>query len=113
MPLMRWLSWILRSPFTDKAGRPSTKILEDDLRALLGDYGRGRVGIAGRNRRHDGGIDNPQTLDAVNTQARINHRFRIRGMPHLCRPHGMEDRGADISGGGGEGIGVIAHVSAG
>ena len=57
----------------DDGGKSAAKILNDHLRPFLGNHGRRRVGVAGRDRRHDGGIDHPKTLDAVNAQARIHH----------------------------------------
>src|ERR1700690_4044673 len=104
---MRWANWILRLPCTTSA---SSKVLENHSRAFFGDHRRRGVRIAGRDRRHDGGIDNPKPVDAVDLQARIDDGFCIRGKSHLGGSDGMEDGGADVAGRPGEGLGVVPDV---
>jgi len=54
----------------------SSRVLEDHVGAFLPDHDRGCVGIAGHERRHDGSVDDPQTLDAANAQARVDAAYR-------------------------------------
>ena len=48
------------SPTDKDRAQDSGSVLQDELRALLGDHGRRRIGIARGDTRHDRGVDDPQ-----------------------------------------------------
>src|SRR5688572_9702676 len=54
----------------------------DDVDSLIGDREHRRVRIAARDRRHHGGIDDPQAGDSDDPQVRRHDRVRIRGAAH-------------------------------
>ena len=67
----------------------------DPPAGAVGDHRHDRVWMAPRNLWHDGGINNPESLDATNTQLRIDNGITvcahpagagwvIDGLEHLC-----------------------------
>ena len=54
----------------------------DEIGGLLGDHDHGRVDVAGRKIRHDGGIDHAQPFNAANPQVRIDDSI---GIPPKCK----------------------------
>src|SRR6476619_2535946 len=70
------------------ASRLRSRILEDHVRTLLRDHERRRVGVAGHEEWHDGGVDNAQRLYSSHAQARIDHRRGVAA--HLARAGRVE-----------------------
>ena len=64
---------------------------------LSNHHGR-RVGVAGCDIWHDGGVDDPQTVQTAHSQFRIRHRHRIALRSHLGRANGVKDCRPDIAG---------------
>src|SRR6266513_5821472 len=63
-------------------------VFEEHVGGFLADHDRGRVGVAGRYGRHDGGIGDPQPADAVDPQARIADRLGVG--PHMAGADRMQ-----------------------
>ena len=64
---------------------------------FLGDHQRGRTGIARGDARHDRGVGDAQTGDAVHAQFGIDHCVRV--IAHAASADRVENRGADPGGG--------------
>ena len=89
-------------------GRRRSVVGEDHVGGFLGDHDGRCVGAAGQA-RHDRGVDHPQTVNAMHSQARIDHRQRVGS--HLAGADRMVKGGAAAGGKIGEG-GVIAQIGA-
>ena len=67
-------SWLRRRSCRPGRRRGGSKTrVEDHLGPLLGDHDRRRIGVAGDDRRHDRGVDDPQPFDAVNPQLGVDN----------------------------------------
>src|SRR6478735_1927283 len=65
--------------------RASGRAAEDPLGGTLGDHQGGGVGVAAGDRRHDAGIDDAQSFNAMDAQARVDDGYGIARPPHLRR----------------------------
>ncbi len=53
----------------------------DHVCGLFRDHDRGRIRVGGYQPRHDRGVDDPEAVDAVESQARRDDRIRVRSHP--------------------------------
>jgi hypothetical protein len=60
---------------TEQSTRPYLSL--DHIRGLFPDHDGRRIGVAADQRRHDGGVDHPQSCDTVHFQLWIDHGHRI------------------------------------
>ena len=67
-------------------------------RRLLSDHEHRRVRVRRGHARHDGGVGDPQSLDAVHPEPIVHDRPAVRRRPHPARPHHVERGGADAPG---------------
>src|SRR5262249_32996281 len=56
-------------------------VFEDHRGAFLADHNRGRVGVAARHLRHDRSVGDPQPLDTIDAQPRIDHSIYLASHP--------------------------------
>ena len=59
--------------------------LTDQIGGFFRNHDCGRIGVAGRDQRHDRGIDNTQTIDATDPQPLIHHgQWIVACVAHLA-----------------------------
>lgn len=58
-------------------GRQQAVVLQDDVRGLLADHDAGRVGVAARQRGHDGGVGAAQAVDSPHAQPGVDDGGRL------------------------------------
>jgi len=71
--------------------RPQPKLL-DEVGALFSDHDGRSVGVAAHQGRHDGGVDDPETADAVDPELRVDDGVGVGRRPHLGGADGVVDR---------------------
>ena len=81
-PYVRFVGKGLPTYFGLYAKPENALAVPNQIRGLLGDHDRRRIGVAAHDGRHDRGIDHPQSLDSVHLQAGIDDRHGV--VAHLA-----------------------------
>src|SRR5918999_6270687 len=82
----RWSSFILSLLAPDFIVF-SYLVNANQIRRLLGDHDRWRIGVTAHDRRHDRRVHDPQRLDSVHAEMWIDDRHLI--VAHLARADGV------------------------